>query len=238
MRMSVTVPSGNPSERVRSSRRAARSRRPCRVGRCGRGRCRRGPRRSPRRSRGRGPCRAGRAASSARVKRSNARGRNSVREARALVVDVQLDGAVRCLGAQRHGPVAVRERVVDQVRERLLEPRGVGAQRHARRGVGLQRPPLGPRARLEAAGDALEQLAGLQLLGADRAAGLGPSGRSRAGPRRAATAARSPRRPSAARPRAPRACARRAARARAPCAGSRAACAARARRRRRTPARA
>ena len=65
-------------------------------------------------------------ASSARLKRSNARARGTRPGTPARVGDVQLDRAVRRPRLELARPVAVTERVVDQVGQRLFETRAVG----------------------------------------------------------------------------------------------------------------
>ena len=169
--------------------------------------CARGDRR--RRSPARGRCRRALRASSARVKRSNARGRNAGGKPgpSSRTCSSTLPSCARARSAST-GAVAVAQRVVDQVAERLLEPRRVGVERaRPARGLGAQRPALGARARLRSgAATRAQHVAGVERARGGPAAGPGPSARSPAGPRRAARAGRSPRRPSAARPRAPRAC--------------------------------
>src|SRR3954453_14859869 len=49
----------------------------------------------------------------------------------SLVADVQLDAAVLATRAEHHAPVPVGERIVDEVRQRLLDPRRIGVERDA-----------------------------------------------------------------------------------------------------------
>ena len=144
----------------------------------------------------------------------------------------------RARALSAHRPVAVAQRVVDQVGQRLLEPRRVGVDAHAGRGLGASGRPSACARVWKRPATRAQHVVGVERLAGAPAAGPGRSGRSPAGPRRAAKPLGLLGR------RAQRvlellaACARRAAPARARCAGSPAACAARARRRRRTPARA
>src|SRR5581483_12408409 len=58
-----------------------------------------------------------------------------------LVVDVQLDGPVDSHRRQRDLAVPVPQRVVDEIRERLLEPEPVGRDRDALRRADAERAP-------------------------------------------------------------------------------------------------
>ena len=171
-------------------------------------------------------------ASSARVKRSNARGRNSGGKPAPSSQTCSSTLPLSRAGAQHDRPVAVGQRVVDQVGQRLLDPRGVGVER-ARPATGSASSgrPSTLRPRLEAPGDAREHLARVERLRAHRQP---PLVRAR-DHQQVLGQAREPL--GLLGGRAQRVlellagCARRAARARARCAGSPAACAARARRR-------
>jgi hypothetical protein len=90
-----------------------------------------------------------------------------LRKPLALVHHVELDGAALLHGTQRHGAPAVRERVLDEVRERLLEADGVGIESQLA-GLDLQLAPQRRGTVLEALGEALEQVVRLHRFPADR----------------------------------------------------------------------
>ena len=175
-------------------------------------------------------------ATSARVKRSKARSRNSCRKSVAAVTHVELDPPVVPCGLQPDLVAAVAERVVDEVAERLLEPHPVCLDDEPVRGRSTSRScRLAPRA--TRSGSATEPSSSCHRPSrGGAAAGLGPSARSAAGLRRAARADRPPRRTGGRASRSSSAVRRGAARARARCAAARAACAARGRHRRRSRA--
>ena len=142
-------------------------------------------------------------ASSARLKRSNARAREAAREARALVGHVQLEPVAAGRAESVTVAAAVDERVVDQVPERLLDAPRVGLEHDVVARVDLELAPELLGARREALGDGVEQLVRATPAPDGRGARPGRRARSAAGRRRAPSAGRSPRPPSGARPRAP-----------------------------------
>ncbi len=85
------------------------------------------------------------------------------RKARAVVADVQLDAPVRRARPEPDRALAVAERVLDQVVERLLEPQPVAGE-DDRAAVDLEAAAGLVGAHGEAAGDRLEQRARLDLL--------------------------------------------------------------------------
>ena len=85
-----------------------------------------------------------------------------------LVLDVELDRSVDRGGAQVHTPVAVAERVVDEVAERLLETQAVAADRHSGRGVVGERPRTLLRSPLEPGHDRGQELVRVERLHAER----------------------------------------------------------------------
>ena len=108
-------------------------------------------------------------------------------------------------GAQADGPLAVRDRVVHEVAEGLLEAQRVRHHREARRRAATIEPPGGARGRAPANRRArpVEQLRAT----ADSLGSIGsrpsPPARSRGGPRPAGPGGRSPRRPRRSPPAAP-----------------------------------
>src|SRR5829696_6168308 len=89
-------------------------------------------------------------------------------EAGAAVEHVQPDAAARLLGQQLDRAIAVAERVVHQVSERLLHAKAIRLQRQAVSGVHAQLASLLGGARNEAARAAGEELARVDLLRAHR----------------------------------------------------------------------
>ena len=143
-------------------------------------------------------------ATSARLKRSNACGRKSAGKPAPSSLTRSSISPSATAALEPDGPGAVTERVVDEVAERLLQPDAVAGEGPRRRRGDLQRAPRLARARVEAAGDRVEELARPSAARRAAAAGRRRRGRGRAGPPRAARAARRPRSQSAAPARAPR----------------------------------
>ena len=99
-------------------------------------------------------------ATSARVKRSNACGRNAGGKACSLVRNADGDAVVVLPGRQADRPRAVPKRVVDEIAQRLLQPQPVAGDDEARRRVDLD-CPAGDR---ESSRDRVEQLTDLERL--------------------------------------------------------------------------
>ena len=105
-------------------------------------------------------------ASSPRAKRSNARPASAGGSPAPSSATDELDRGAVAAPAERDRARAVAQRVVDEVAERLREPQLVGVEDQPRLGVHAQRPPVLGRAGGEARADALEQLGGVERLGA------------------------------------------------------------------------
>ena len=95
---------------------------------------RRGRWRSSRRSRSRGPAPPRPRAASPRLKRSNARSRNVLVESDPLVADVKPHAARWSAELRARSARAVADRVLDEVRQRLLDPQAIAR---------IDRPALG-----------------------------------------------------------------------------------------------
>src|SRR5829696_4064925 len=80
------------------------------------------------------------------------------RKARTAVLDVDRDLAVALIGTDGDLPIAVLDRVLDEVRERLLEAQPVALHRHAVRRLDHQRASLYLRPCGEALAHVTEQL--------------------------------------------------------------------------------
>jgi hypothetical protein len=102
------------------------------------------------------------------VKRSKAEPNDVLREARAVIADVQLDVVTGRAGAQLDLRATVAQGVVDEVAQRLLEAQAIGGEidvdgrEHAQLGAALARSPC------EALADATEHIIDAYLRGADR----------------------------------------------------------------------
>jgi hypothetical protein len=86
------------------------------------------------------------------------------RESPSLVPDVELDHLTGPPGADRDRPVAVAERVVDEVAERLLEPEPIRRDLDASRDLDRDPSALARRALAEAVGGGPRQLVEIDRL--------------------------------------------------------------------------